>query len=166
MNRRNLFYIWVVVCALFTPIIIFGLKDMANIIIGNTYTKKMLVKKEIFEIGRTKTRHATLCGEIEKKDYYCDLTDDNILAWTEYLPIIPEDSISTPLDYDNLTYLKLSVPVVQFGNSRSVLFIKKDQTPQEAINAWFYPKLAIWLFLYIPLIILFILKKRHHEKES
>ena len=144
------------------PFFLLTAHDQYCYLTGNYEEKVMRLTKLEFGSSSSKQRSASIWGAINNQNSLFSLADKNLDDFIEYEinDQRPEDDI----DYDNLSPLKLDVRVVQFGSSKKVVLIDRDETKEDAT----FKNLIVWILLsVIPfggLLISYILKKTYEKK--
>ncbi|CAI2767609.1 hypothetical protein [Flavobacterium collinsii] len=160
MKITKIYYALVLICCLLTPFFSFTIYRQYCYVIGNSFEKMMRVEKLTRDPSSSKRISTTIYGQTDGQKVYFSSYDDGAYDFMLYMDTKTEQSI----DYNNLTPLKLYVPVVKFGTSKFVLYIKKEQTKDDAIKENLYPWIFIEILSFGLLLTFFILKKKYEKK--
>jgi hypothetical protein len=161
MKINRIYYFCVLFCCLISPFILFTAHHQYCYLSGDYSEKIMRVKKLTRDPSSSKRISTTIFGTIKNQEVSFGLQDDDAYNFMSYLK---EDKKEIAVNYDNLKPLELDVRVVQFGSSNNVLFIKKEETKEEATKRNLIFWIMIEVFSFGALLIFYILKKNYEKK--
>lgn len=113
----------------------------------------------------SKRKSVTVEGSINKKPASFGLFYDDAYDFLSYLNDSQLKNIQN-IDYGNLKPLNLKVRVVQFGDSKNVMYIKKYQTAEEALEKNLLPWIIIEFVFAGLLLVFYFLKPKQTKKQT
>lgn len=160
MKIKRFYYFFILFCFLFSPFILLTGYHQYSYLTSN-YNEKIMRVEKCTSGTNSKRISTSIEGKIGNKNVSFGLYDEQAYAFMLYLNVSKE---GMPLNYDNLKPLELDVRVVQFGDSNNVLFIKKEETKEEAAKKNLISWIVIEMFAFGGLLIFYILKKNYEKK--
>lgn len=103
--------------------------------------------------SNSKRKSVSIEGKISHHEASFGLFDDDAYDFLSYLNESQQEDFQN-VEYNNLKPLKLDVRVVQFGGSKNVMYIKKNQTAEEALKTNLVPWIVIEI-VFVGLLLLF-----------
>jgi hypothetical protein len=142
MKIKKIYWLLVIINILVLPIIfLFTAYKQYSYLTGNFEERLMRIEKCVS--GSSSKRITTSVeGKINNQKVSFGLYDDDAYDFFSYLNNDRERYLKNS-DYSDLKSLKLDVRVVQFGDSKNVLYLKKEETKEKAIQKTLYP----WMFI-------------------
>ena len=164
MKVKKIYLFLLIINILALPIIfLFTAYKQYSYLTGNFEERIMRVEKCV--TGSNSKRITTSVeGKINNQKVSFGLYDDDAYDFLSYLNNDKQKYLQN-IDYNNLKSLKLDVRVVQFGDSKNVLYIKKEETKEKAIQKKLYPWMFIE-FLILSLLLIFYFLKKYNEKRD
>lgn len=126
-------------------------------------TEIMRVEKSTSDPSSSKRKSVSVEGTINKKPAFFGLFDDDAYDFLSYLDDSQREELQY-VDYSSLKPLNLKVRVVQFGDSKNVMYIKKYQTAEEALEKNLLPWIIIEFVFAGLLLIFYFLKPKQIKK--
>jgi abortive infection bacteriophage resistance protein len=153
----KLYYLILITNIAVLPIIFLFTAYKQYCYITGNYTEKMMRVEKCISGSNSKRISTSIEGKIKHQKVSFGLYDNHSYDFMSYLN---KDKEEIALNYDDLKPLELDVRVAQFGTSDNVLFIKKEETREEATKRNLTPWIVIEIFSFGALLILYILKKK------
>lgn len=157
MRIYRIYFLLLVLNILMLPIILLftGYKQYSYF--TNGYETKIMRVEKCTSGSNSKRKSVSIEGKINHQEASFGLFDDDAYDFLSYLSDSQQEDFQN-VDYNNLKPLKLDVRVVQFGDSKNVMYIKKNQTAEEALKTNLVPWIIIEI-VFVGLLLLFYFLK-------
>ena len=157
MKIYRIYFLLLVLNILMLPIILLftGYKQYSYF--TNRYETKIMRVEKCTSGSNSKRKSVSIEGKINDQEASFGLFDDDAYDFLSYLSDSQQEDFQN-VDYNNLKPLKLDVRVVQFGDSENVMYIKKNQTAEEALKTNLVPWIVIEIIFGGLLLLFYCLK--------
>ena len=165
MRIYRIYFLLLVLNILMLPIILLvtGYKQYSYF--TNRYETKIMRVEKCTSGSNSKRKSVSIEGKINHQEASFGLFDDDAYDFLSYLSDSQQEDFQN-VEYNNLKPLKLDVRVVQFGDSKNVMYIKKNQTAEEALTTNLVPWIVIEIVFVGLLLLFYCLKNTQKPHET
>ncbi|MBS7233022.1 hypothetical protein KHA90_18530 [Flavobacterium psychroterrae] len=160
---KKIYLLLVVINILILPIIFLSTAYKQYSYLTGNYAERIMRIEKCTSGSSSKRISTSVEGKINNQKVSFGLYDDDAYDFLSYLKNDRKKYLKNS-DYNDLTLLKLNVRVVQFGDSKNVLYLKKEETKDEIIKKKLYPWIFIEFFIISLLLIFYFLKKYNKKR--
>ncbi|KIO52857.1 hypothetical protein IW18_09955 [Flavobacterium hibernum] len=163
MKIYKIYLLLLILNILVQPIILLFTAYKQYYYFTNGYKTEIMSVEKSTSGSSSKRKSVSVEGTINKKPAFFGLFDDDAYNFLSYLNDSQLENLQN-IDYGNLKPLNLHVRVVQFGDSKNVMYIKKYQTAEEALEKNLLPWIIIEFVFAGLLLIFYFLKPKQTKK--
>ena len=163
MKIYKIYVLLLVLNIFIQPIILLFTASKQYYYFTNGYKTEIMSVEKSTTGSSSKRKSVSVEGTINKKPAFFGLFDDDAYDFLSYLNDSQHEELQN-VDYSNLKPLNLKVRVIQFGDSKNVMYIKKYQTAEEALEK----NLLLWMiieFVFAGLLLIFYFLKLKQIKK-
>lgn len=162
MKIYKIYLLLLILNILIQPIILLFTASKQYYYFTNGYKTEIMRVEKCTGGSSSKRKSVSVEGTINKKKAFFGLFDDEAYDFLSYLNELQQENLQN-IDFNNLKPLKLNVRVVQFGNSKNVMYIQKYQTAEDALEKKLLPWIVIEIVFAGLLAVFYFLKTKQNR---